>query len=360
MREAGLHTTRCLVPRHDTILWINFEYCGTIFEVKINRLKILIIQTAFIGDVILATPVIEQLAAAYPAAKIDFLLRAGNEGLLESHPKLNEVITWNKKESKLPNLLKIIGKVRSAEYDHIINLHRFASSGLITFLSGAKSKTGFDKNPFSFCYTHKVKHEIGNGKHETERNLELIKNISHGASVKPKLYPGESDVKAVQRFKTQPYVCIAPTSVWFTKQFPKEKWVELINIIQTSVVYLLGAPSDNEACEWIKKNTQHKGVVNLSGKLSFLESAALMKDSVMNYVNDSAPLHIASAMNAPVTAIFCSTTPAFGFGPLSDKSIIIETTEKLSCKPCGLHGFKACPQGHFKCALTIDVKNIIQ
>jgi ADP-heptose:LPS heptosyltransferase len=322
-------------------------------------LKFLIIQTAFIGDVILASPVIEQLSATYPAAKIDFLLRNGNESLLENHPKLNEIIVWNKKENKLANLLKIVTKVRSNEYDYIINLHRFASSGLITFLSGAKHKMGFDKNPFSFCYTTKVKHDIGNNKHEAERNLELIKDIANGGFVKPKLYPGTSDLKAVERFKAQPYICIAPTSVWFTKQFPKEKWVELINIIQTPVIYLLGATTDNEACEWIKSNVKHTGVINLSGKLSFLESAALMKDAKMNYVNDSAPLHIASAMNAAVIAIFCSTIPAFGFGPLSDVSKIVETKEELSCKPCGLHGYKACPKGHFKCALTIIVKDII-
>lgn len=322
-------------------------------------MKILIIQTAFIGDVILATSLIERLSASYPAAKIDFLLRNGNESLLENHPKLNEVIIWNKKENKLANLFKIINRVRANKYDHIINAHRFASSGLITFLSGAKSKIGFDKNPFSFCYTLKVKHEIGNGKHEAERNLELVNSIAPGVFTKPELYPGSSDFKAVDRFKIQAYVCIAPTSVWFTKQFPKEKWVELIKLVRAPLVYLLGAPEDHEICEWIKQNSNNKSITNLSGKLSFLESAALMKDAEMNYVNDSAPLHIASAMNAPVTAVFCSTIPAFGFGPLSDRSKIVETTEPISCRPCGLHGFKACPKGHFKCALTIDVKNIV-
>jgi len=98
----------------------------------------------------------------------------------------------------------------------------------------------------------------------------------------------------------------------------------------------------------------------LSGKLTFMQSAALMRDAVMNFVNDSAPQHFASAMNAPVTAIFCSTVPAFGFGPLSDNSAIIETDEKLSCKPCGLHGFKSCPEKHFKCALTIRKEKILE
>jgi len=320
-------------------------------------LRILIIQTAFIGDVVLASPVIEQLWDTYRGARIDFLLRAGNEGLLENHPKLNELLTWNKKKNKFLNLLKIIRKVRKNKYDLVINIHRFASSGIITLFSGADQKRGFDKNPFSFCYTTRIKHEINN-KHEVERNLELISDLTKGNFTRPQLYPSVNDFASVGRFKTKPYICIAPTSVWFSKQFPKEKWQEYINSVNNKVIYLLGALSDHEICEWIKNNSSYKEVVNLSGKLSLLESAALMKDAEMNYVNDSAPLHIASAMNAPVTAIFCSTTPAFGFGPLSDRSRIIETNEKLNCKPCGLHGYAACPQGHFKCALTIAVTNL--
>jgi heptosyltransferase-2 len=156
-----------------------------------------------------------------------------------------------------------------------------------------------------------------------------------------------------------PYVCIAPASVWFTKQFPKEKWVAFIDQLKQFSVYLLGAPSDHEHCESIRNATTYPGVTNLSGKLSFLESTALMQHAVMNFVNDSAPLHLASAVNAPVTAVFCSTVPDFGFGPLSDRSFIVETSEPLTCRPCGLHGYKACPQGHFKCALTISNEQLL-
>jgi heptosyltransferase-2 len=78
-----------------------------------------------------------------------------------------------------------------------------------------------------------------------------------------------------------------------------------------------------------------------------------MKDAAMNYVNDSAPMHFASAVNAPVTAVYCSTIPSFGFGPLSDIKYIVEIKEPLDCRPCGLHGYKACPRGHFHCAWHI-------
>jgi heptosyltransferase-2 len=125
-------------------------------------------------------------------------------------------------------------------------------------------------------------------------------------------------------------------------------------------IFLLGAESDTGLCDEIMSRAKNANIEILAGKLSFLQSAALMKTTVMNYVNDSAPLHFASAMNAPVTSIFCSTVPEFGFGPLSEKSFIVQTIEYLSCKPCTLHGRKACPLAHFKCAHTIQTEQLLQ
>ncbi len=321
----------------------------------------LIIQTAFIGDVILATALVEKLRDSFPEASIDFLLRKGNEDLLKGHPNIRHTLIWDKRKDKIKNLVGIIKMVRANRYDYVINVHRFASSGFITAFSGAKQKTGFDKNPLSFLYDTKVKHQIGNSIHEVQRNQLLISSLTNEQPSKPKLYPSVKDFAIVKNItkSSTPYICIAPTSVWFTKQFPKEKWIELINELESSIpIYLLGAKADQTVCEVIKSNDTQNRVVNLAGQLSFLESAALMKDASMNYVNDSAPMHIASAVNAPVTAVYCSTVPAFGFGPQSDKKFIIESKEKLSCRPCGLHGFKACPQGHFKCATTIEIQDL--
>ncbi len=322
-------------------------------------MKILVIQTAFIGDVILATPVIEKLHHYFLDAQIDFLLRKGNESLLTGHPYLNKVLIWDKKTSKLSNLNQIIADVKREKYDKVINLHRFGSSGLVTLFSGASEKIGFHKNPFAFCYTKKVRHVIGNGKHEVERNIELIADFTDNKKTMPRLYPSAKDIEQVKQYKAKPYICVAPSSVWFTKQFPKHKWIEFLDAINGRYkVYLVGAVGDKELCNQIIASSKNKEIENLAGKLSFLQSASLMQDAVMNYVNDSAPMHIASAVNAPVTAVFCSTVPAFGFGPLSDKSFVVETEEKLDCRPCGLHGYKACPKGHFKCAETIKIEKL--
>ncbi len=321
----------------------------------------LVIQTAFIGDVILATPVIGKLRRDFPEARIDVLIRKGNESLLQHHPGINNLLIWDKKDRKWSSWLENIKQIRSNKYDVVINLQRFGSTGLLTAFSGGKLKIGFDKNPFSFMFDKKIKHVFGdelNAVHETDRNLSLIKDLGSEENYPMELFPGEKDKASALPYLQGIYYCIAPTSVWFTKQFPASKWIELIDKLEHKV-YLLGAPSDFKACEEIRNATKNIQVENLCGKLSLAASAVLMKSAKMNYVNDSAPLHLASAMNAPVTAIFCSTIPAFGFGPRSENSRIIETKETLSCRPCGLHGYKKCPEGHFKCALTIDVRDLL-
>jgi len=321
-------------------------------------MKFLVIQTAFIGDVVLATPLVEKLRRFFPDAHIDFVLRKGNEKLLSGHPHIRQVLVWDKKGGKYRGMFGLIHQIRREQYDWVINCQRFAASGLLTFLSGAKKTVGFDKNPFALSYSHRIPHRFGTAEqpiHEVERNLKLLEPLTDDSFERPRLFPSESDFEKMRQLANgKKYVCIAPTSVWFTKQFPAHKWVELVQRMPIGCgVFLLGGKDDIESCETIRSSVKQSNVRNVAGKLSFLESAALMQGATMNYANDSAPVHIASAVNAPITAVFCSTIPAFGFTPLSDRKFIVETPERLGCRPCGLHGHKSCPEGHFACAESI-------
>ncbi len=323
--------------------------------------KFLVIQTAFVGDAVLATAIAEKLHRFYPSAEIDMLVRKGNEGLLNNHPFIHEVLIWNKKEHKTKNLFHLLQSLRRKKYDVVVNLQRFLSTGIITAFSGAKEKIGFDKNPLSFLFTKKVHHDLSNKKHEVERNDILIESFTDSSFQKPRLYPSQQDFDAIKKYNAQPYVCMMPASVWFTKQYPADKWIDLINNFSSAyTIYLCGGKEDVFLCETIKKKCNKVNVHVLAGALNFLQSVALMKTAHMNYTNDSAPLHFASAVDAPVTSIFCSTVPAFGFYPISDASFIVETKENLPCKPCSLHGLKACPLGHFKCAYTIETSQLLQ
>lgn len=321
--------------------------------------KFLVIQTAFIGDVVLATSLIENIHVAYPDAVIDFLVRRGNESLLTGHPFIRNVLVWNKKEKKLPNLLKMLRAIRREKYHTVVNVQRYAATGMLTAFSGAKNRIGFDKNPLSFLFSKKVAHQF-TALHETERNHLLIADIVKAPVMRPRLYPSSSDAQSITKYIAQPFITISPASVWFTKQYPPLKWAAFMNALTGHYqVYLLGGPDDRSLCEAIIQMTTSKSPVNLCGELSFLQSAALMKHAHMNFVNDSAPMHFASSVNAPVAAVYCSTIPGFGYGPLSDIKFIIERTEPLYCRPCGIHGHAACPQGHFKCALDIEEEQLL-
>ena len=320
---------------------------------NLEHKNILVIQTAFIGDAILASSVLEKLHSFFPKAKITLLVRKGNESLYQEHPFLTQTLVWNKKEGKYKSLFKLLKVIRKQQFDTVINLHRFASSGFLTAFSKATYTSGYNKNPFSFLFNFKAPHKIGDGRHEIERYNDLIESITDKTVAKPKLYPSFKQFTKIEPYVTTPFVCMAPTSVWFTKQLPKEKWIELCDSIpDEKIIYLLGAAADKNVCEEIKEKSTHTNIQILAGELSLLESCELMKHSKMNYVNDSGPLHLSSSVNAPTTAFFCSTVPAYGFFPLSSNSTVIEV-KNLYCKPCGLHGYKACPEGHFKCGKEI-------
>ena len=351
----------------------------------------LLIQTAFIGDVILMTALVEYLHHTEPATPVDVLVRRGNEGLLAGHPHVRHVLVWDKKHRKYAALWELLHQIRAMRYGRVVTLQRFASTGFLTAFSRAPERVGFAKNPLSRFFTRRVPHAIGDGTHEVERNLALLRSKEEvrtegrhqpmrneglrssgnssflipdstlSAASKPRLYPSAADEAAAAAYAAAgPYACMAPTSVWFTKQYPEAKWLELLAALPAGLrVYLLGGPPDVTACERLAAASGRSNVVSLAGKTGLLASAVLMRGAEMNYVNDSAPLHLCSAVGAPVTAIFCSTVPEFGFGPLSPVSFVVQTTEPLACKPCGLHGHGACPLGHFRCAHTIEVGQLL-
>jgi len=333
--------------------------------------KILIIQTAYIGDVILATSLIRKVRELEPGVQIDFLLRAGNESLLQNSKEITNLYIWDKKR-KYRSLFKNLKEIRKQNYDVTINIQRFFNSGLFTILSKAKATVGFDKNPLSLFFTHNIAHKIpykteaGDILHEVQRNALLLKPLFKNYVLEPieklplKLDFSKKDETYISNLTKdlEKYIVIAPASVWYTKQFPKEKWTRFVEQIpRDTKIFFIGAPSDYEFIADIVPSQGN--TINMAGKLTLLQSALLMRNAQRVFVNDSAPLHLASAVQANTTAIFCSTVSDFGYYPISKNSIIIEETLNLECRPCGLHGKKECPLGHFECAHSIPVSSLI-
>lgn len=323
-------------------------------------LKVLIIQTASLGDVVLASALANSIKKQYPDSSITMLVKKQNEAVLDHNEVVDIVLSWDKSAGKYKNLIHLLKLVRKNKYDFVINLHRFASSGFITAFSKAKMKVGFKQNPFSFLFNKRVSHVLNNV-HETDRNLELGRLCLPNLELaRPIITPKEPENSNLLLNDNQKVVTIFPGSLWETKMLPVEKWIEFASLLPCDFqLLLLGSSTDFDLGEKIA-STRIDNTKNLCGKLSINESAWMMQKALMNYCNDSAPTHIASAVNAPITTVFCSTVPAFGFTPLSDFSFVVEVEEKLNCRPCGIHGHRVCPEKHFNCGKKIETKQLIE
>lgn len=323
--------------------------------------RVLLIQTAFIGDAILGTAAAMSIKAQYPNAVVYYLVRKGNEDIVRYCPAIDHVWAWDKKQGKYRNLWGLLRKIKQERFDAVFNFHRYTSSALLTAFSGAKVRAGFANSPFPYLLTHKAVHHFGDGTHETERNHQLLSKAEDFPYQKPHLdIPEEVKEKIRDLEPAQRYITISPISVWPTKQFPSKKWVEFLSMLpEEYAIYFLGSPSDREACYDIATQIRPRDSTVLAGNLSLIESAAMMTGAVMNYANDSGPVHLASAVNAPMCEVFGSTVPSFGFTPLSDRKAVVEIGP-LYCRPCGMHGKRKCPEGHFRCMYDINVFSLVE
>ena len=343
----------------------------------------IIFQTAFIGDIILCTSLVQSIKDLDPDAVIIFITTPIGESLLQNNQKIDKIIVYDKrfKQSGLKGILNIakdIKKIVREEESVYISPHRFARASILGFLVGSGVRIGFESSTLSFFYKKVVPYKFGI--HEIERNFELLSAV-FGEKLysinpkRPELFPRESDFVRIKsllndKFGSYDVVSIAPGSVWQTKRWPLEYYEKLIALLSDYGIrtILIGGENDKAISERLagKDVRTSDMVLNLAGKLTLLESAAAVSLSNAIVTNDSAPLHIASAMNIPSIAIFGSTTPYLGFGPLAESSIILEN-KNLNCRPCGLHGSKSCKEGHLNCMMEIypetvfdEVVNILQ
>src|SRR4030095_3947124 len=233
--------------------------------------KILVIQTAFMGDVILALPIVQTLRLYIPEAKIDFLCIPGTAPILENHPDINKVIPYDKKGcDKIDKFIEILSELRENEYDIVICPHRSARSALLTYYSEAPVRVGFDKNQLSFMLTEKVKYERST--HEIHRNIELVKRVpgikfdENKVSLKPRLYPSAEDINFVNhQFNRSNIIAFAPCSKWYTKQLTLKKSIEIVHglIMEGYNVVLLGGKDDSDYGMELEQRVNDESLINL-------------------------------------------------------------------------------------------------
>ncbi len=324
---------------------------------------LLIIQTAFAGDLILTTPLIEQCAHCFPGIGIDVLCIPGTASLLAHNPHVREVLPYDKQSGK-PGLLTLTRRLSRKGYEICIVPHRSFRSAILARATRARRRVSFDRSAASWLYTDTVRY--ADADHEVERNRTLL-SVFDGARktrVRPALYPSEDDrmaaARSVSAGGTMPMLCLAPGSVWATKRWTQEGFIEVGKALcQEYQVVLIGGAQDAALCAEIAGALPPDRVVNTAGKLSFLASAALVGMSRILISNDSAPVHVASAMGTPVVEIYGATSPEYGFTPYGVPHRIVQR-EGLACKPCAIHGGHHCPITTFDCMRGLSARSVIE
>jgi len=323
--------------------------------------NVLIIQTAFIGDVILTTPVIEELANEFPGVKIDFLTIPNSKNLLESNPNLNNLIIFDKrgKDRGLRGLMRIGNVLKNNSYDVCLTPHRSLRSAFLSWMTKAEIRVGFNRTTWQKAFTHIVTYK--SSIHETDRNLSLLSILGLKRQNRlPTLYSTENDKRKVEtllrdldRVKYPCLFAVAPGSVWPTKRWPEDYYKKFCQLVggNGSLILLVGGPEDQDICQRI--TSQSNNVISTAGKLSLRETYYLLTQCSGILTNDSSPLHLGMAAKINVFSLFGPTVPEFGFAPVGPKSKVFEN-RALACRPCSIHGSKKCPIKTFECMESLN------
>jgi lipopolysaccharide heptosyltransferase I len=338
-----------------------------------QRRRILIIKPSSLGDVIHGLPVLAGLRAAYPDAYIAWLVASAFAPLLTGHPLLDEVIPFDRRlygrilrsRTAAAHFWRLMQHLRRARFDLVIDLQGLARSGLLAWISGARERVGFAtarEGAWAF-YTQRV-HVPPDVQHAVEKNLYLARSI--GVQVEAATFPLNLDApecsaarhlvaQAAQR-PIPHFVAVLPGARWDTKRWPAERWAHLIDRLSHEgwpPCVLLGAPVERATADAILAACSTP-VIDLVGRTSVRELAAVLAVAELIVCHDSGPMHIAAALGKPMVALFGPTNPA-RTGPYDQSARVVALP--LPCVPCYQ---RRCPLGHHNCMQQLDVQTVLQ
>ena len=321
----------------------------------------LVIQTSFLGDAILTTPLIDELAKRGP---VDVVTTPGAAPLLANNPAIREVLPFAKRGADAGplGLWRFARKLAARSYDAAYLAQGSHRSGVLARLAGVRERVGFDSSSGRVWYTRRVRHD--RSQHHAERLWRLAAgNDAPAPPLRPRLYPGDAERASVDALLHHlPHdgatlVALAPGSIWGTKRWPHFPQLAA-RLAPMHRIVVLGSADDAPFAAEIAAAAGASRVLDTTGRLTLLGSAALLARCAALVTNDSAPLHLASAMDTPTVAIFGPTVPALGFGPLAARRATVGL-DALSCRPCHAHGPQQCPLGHWQCMRDLPVQRLI-
>lgn len=316
----------------------------------------LVLQTSFLGDTILTTPLLAALAARGP---VDAVVTPMGATILRGNPSVRELIIYDKRgrDAGVMGLRRLSRTLRRGGYDAVYMAQGSLRSAALARASGIPRRVGFDTSAGRALYTERIRYR--RDLHHAERLWRLAAGDDAASppvdAIRPHLYPGADERAAVDALLADlpaggPMIAVAPGSIWGTKRWPHV--AGLVSALEEVRVVVIGSPEDSAFAETLSAAGPGR-VLDATGRLSLLASAELIGRCAALVANDSAPTHLASGMGTPTITIFGPTVPAFGFGPLAPRSVALGI-DGLDCRPCHPHGPRECPRGHFNCMRTLE------
>lgn len=332
--------------------------------------KILVVQTSFLGDVVLTTPLFAEIKRLWPRTGLSVLCTPQGKSLLEGNPHIDAVLVDDKKgrDRGWLGLWRKARELKGFGFSIALSPHKSLRTGLMLFLAEIPYRVGFRQSAGWFFYHKRV--ERNPNRHDVERNLSLLGVFG----VQPEQCQKEPHVEVDGRsqgaledlFRSlgigggQLVIGINPGSVWATKRWVAEGYARLIGLLKQRYscnVLLFGAPEDREITDRIQRLSEN-AAFNLAGRVQLSDLAGALQRCDLFITNDSGPMHIAVAQKVPVVAIFCATTPSLGFYPYSSRAVVIE--KELACRPCSSHGGRRCPLGSDDCMRLIRAEDVLR
>lgn len=341
---------------------------------------ILFIQTAFLGDLLLSIPALKRLRNLYPHKKIHLLCRKNLGSLLLENGLVDTV--FDDFRSTKPTLTEVRNTFHKQHYDLLVCPHESFRSNCISALISADHKIGFSNFYNKIIFGQRLTRPLFLP--EVLRQMSLLqfidedlkdKFLSIASQKSPFLQIPDWSSMALERYKKkddvvsfkkkyglsqqQEIVCLAPGSVWATKQWGVEKYSMLAQKLlqKNKAVVVVGSPSEKEIAFKIKQN--NPDVLDFCGKTNLSELAEIVACADHLVCNDSGAMHIGSMVNVPTVSIFGPTVQRFGYQPWNAQAVVLENTE-LNCRPCSSHGTATCPIGTHECMTSIEVQRVLE
>ncbi len=323
--------------------------------------KVLIIRFSSFGDIVQCSSVVDLIRQKYPNAQIDWVTRSEFDYLVKLNHGVNHVWSFNKKLG-FAGLLKLGKDLKAQNYDHVYDAHNNLRSSLLSIIMRARlfnrpcwltrSKSRL-KRILLFTFRINTFPKPFKGIHSFERPLE-----KWGIPFREKNkfvtwdFPQASVEKTKHYVQSGNEIVLVPSAAWEMKRWPLDLWKKLIMIMPDKKFVVLGGKEDH-FCEDLKAIAPER-VENLAGKLSLVESCALILSSSLVISADTGLLHVADVLGVKGLALIGPT--AFGFTSGSQ----IKTMEvELPCRPCTKDGRGSCSQDVYqKCMVDITPEQV--